>query len=144
MKKILLIVVFLAASFYGLINEGLLNPGEKKYEENSSTVLERVIAEKKGNVQVHGNGTVTRILSDDTRGSKHQRFIVTIPSGQTLLISHNIDIAPRINSLKTGDPVEFSGEFEWNPQGGVIHWTHHDPAGRHAPGWIIHNGKRYD
>jgi len=144
MKKILLIAVFLAASFYGLINEGLLNPGEKKYEENSSAVLEGVIAEKKGNVQVQGRGTVTRILSDDTRDSKHQRFIVAIPSGRTLLISHNIDIAPRINSLKTGDPVEFSGEFEWNPQGGVIHWTHHDPAGRHVPGWIIHNGKRYD
>jgi len=144
MKKILLIGVLLVASLYGIINERQLIPTEKKYEENSSAALERVIAEKKGNVQVQGHGTVTRILPDDTRGSKHQRFIVNIPSGQTLLISHNIDLAPGIHSLRTGDSVEFSGEFEWNPQGGVIHWTHHDPAGRHVPGWIIHNGKRYD
>jgi hypothetical protein len=32
---------------------------------------------------------------------------------------------------------------KWNPQGGVIHWTHHDPAGRHLSGWVKHNGRTY-
>ena len=75
--------------------------------------------------------------------SRHQRFIVQLPSGQTLLIAHNTDIAQRINALRVGDTVAFSGEYEANAQGGVVHWTHHDPGGRHAPGWLQHNGQTY-
>ena len=63
--------------------------------------------------------------------------------GQTLLIAHNIDIAPRINSLQKGDLILFYGEYEWNPQGGVIHWTHQDPNGNHVGGWIEHEKTRY-
>jgi hypothetical protein len=93
---------------------------------------------------VQGSGTVTRILSDDTDGSRHQRFILRIASGRTLLIAHNIDLAPRIGSLRTGDTVAFYGEYEWNDKGGVIHWTHHDPQGHHVGGWLEHNGRRYE
>ena len=76
-------------------------------------------------------------------GSQHQRFIVELSSGQTLLVAHNIDIAPRINSLQISDSIAFYGEYEWNSQGGIIHWTHHDPDGSHVGGWIKHNGKTY-
>ena len=96
------------------------------------------------NAQVKGQGTVIKILADDLDGSRHQRFIIKLSSGQTLLVAHNIDLAPRINSLQKGDLVIFNGEYEWNAQGGVIHWTHHDPAGNHPGGWIEHNGKRYE
>jgi len=93
--------------------------------------------------QVRGTGTVSRILSDDSDGSRHQRFILQLSSGKTLLIAHNIDLAPRIASLREGDTVSFYGEYESNEQGGVIHWTHHDPQGRHAAGWLEHEGQRY-
>lgn len=95
------------------------------------------------NVQVQGSGTVRTLLKDDTKGSRHQRFIVELAGGQTILISHNIDLAPRIANLNRGDKVDFSGEYEWNNKGGVVHWTHHDPAQKHQDGWIKHNGRVY-
>jgi len=104
-------------------------------------LLARAFEEQAHNLLVEGQGTVSRLLTDDTRGDKHQRFIVTLASGQTLLVTHNIDIAPRVNSLEVGDTVAFKGEYEWNDEGGVIHWTHHDPDGTHEAGWIQHNGE---
>jgi hypothetical protein len=95
------------------------------------------------NLQVAGEGIVIKILSDDNDGSRHQRFILRLSSGQTLLVAHNIDVAPRIPSLREGESVAFNGVYEWNPKGGVIHWTHHDPEGRHTPGWLKYNGKTY-
>jgi len=92
---------------------------------------------------VSGHGTVVRLLPDDNAGSRHQKFILQLSSGKTLLIAHNIDIAPRIASLKMGDSVVYCGEYEPNSKGGLIHWTHRDPQGRHAAGWLKHNGQTY-
>ena len=47
---------------------------------------------------------------------------------------HNIEVAPRVASLELGDTVEFKGEYIWNEEGGLIHWTHRDPGGGHEPG----------
>jgi hypothetical protein len=96
-----------------------------------------------GPAQVQGSGVVVRILPDDDEGSRHQRFILRLPSGQTVLVAHNIDLAPRIDDLKKGDVVEYSGEYVWNPKGGVLHWTHRDPSGRHVAGWLRHDGRTY-
>jgi hypothetical protein len=93
--------------------------------------------------QARGSGTVIRILSDDSDGSRHQRFIVRLPGGRTLLIAHNIDLAPRIEGIREGDTVEFYGEYAANSRGGVIHWTHHDPQGRRPGGWLRHQGRTY-
>ena len=88
-------------------------------------------------------GTVERMLSDDLEGSRHQRFIIRVASGQTVLVVHNIDLAPRIDGLRVGDRVSVKGEYEWNDRGGLIHWTHHDPRNVHEGGWIDHNNLRY-
>ena len=63
--------------------------------------------------EVEGRGTVVRILPDDDEGSRHQRFIVRLASGQTLLVAHNIDVAPRVEDLHEGDAVAFRGVYEW-------------------------------
>ncbi|HKR15126.1 MAG TPA: DUF3465 domain-containing protein [Pyrinomonadaceae bacterium] len=107
------------------------------------SVIGRAFATGTSDIQVEGEGTVIRILPDDQKGSRHQRFIVQLASEQTLLISHNIDIAPRIEGLEVGHTVRFYGEYVWNDKGGVIHWTHRDPRARHVAGWIKHNGKTF-
>lgn len=109
----------------------------------SDEQLAVAFANQQRNLQIQGEGLVSAMLPDDTTGSQHQRFILRLTSGQSLLIAHNIDLAPRIADLNIGDRVEFYGEYEWNPEGGVVHWTHHDPDGRHAAGWLRHNGKLY-
>ncbi len=95
-------------------------------------------------VQVKGVGIVKRVLPDDNEGSRHQKFILSVSNTQTVLVAHNIDLAPRIPGLRAGDRVEFYGEYEWSKQGGVIHWTHHDPNRRHVGGWLKHAGKTYE
>jgi len=103
----------------------------------------RAFKNRTSNVQVEGKGEVTRLLADDLAGSRHQRFIVRLASGQTVLIAHNIDIAPRVDGLQEGDSVRFYGEYVWNEKGGVVHWTHVDPEGKHVAGWLKHNGRTY-
>ena len=98
---------------------------------------------KISDAQVQDSGKVVKILADDNRGSRHQKFLVRIASGQTLLFAHNIDLAPRIADIQVGDFVRFRGEYVYNPKGGVVHWTHLDPQGRHFGGWIKHNGNTY-
>lgn len=110
----------------------------------ANPIIDKAYHEKRSDVQVQGSGKVIKILSDDNKGSRHQRFILKLPSNLSILVAHNIDLAPRINDLKTGDIVEFYGEYEWNNKGGVIHWTHHDPRKKHKDGWLKHKGKIYE
>ncbi len=98
---------------------------------------------RQSNIQVSGQGVVSRVLPDDRQGIRHQKFILLLPSGQSLLVAHNIDLAPRIPHLKKGDQISFTGEYEWNPKGGVLHWTHKDPHGRHAAGLLRRGNQLY-
>ncbi len=122
----------------------------KQRTKSSLTCVNSVILEafeqQRNSVQVKGCGQVTAVLADDNEGSRHQRFIVQlagIEPEHTVLIAHNIDLAPRVDALQKGDEVVFYGQYEYNPQGGVVHWTHHDPAARHQHGWIEHKGQRF-
>lgn len=143
MKKrlILIIVVLLVYGFYS--EQDLPIPSFSQPTQDSDNTLQTAFNNRQSGVQVQAKGVVTRILADDNQGARHQRILVRLNSGQTLLIAHNIDLAPRINQLVEGDEVAFFGEYEWNSKGGVIHWTHHDPANRHVGGWLKHRGKTY-
>ncbi|MFA6957776.1 MAG: DUF3465 domain-containing protein [Thermoanaerobaculia bacterium] len=89
---------------------------------------------RRSNTWVEGSGNVEALLPDDREGSRHQKFIVRIDRELTVLVSHNIDLAPRV-PLDKGDAVSFRGEYVWNAKGGLVHWTHHDPQGKNG-GWI--------
>jgi hypothetical protein len=104
--------------------------------------IARAFLTQRSGVQVASEGVVERVLSDDNAGSRHQRFILRLDSGHNVLVAHNIDRAPRLRALQPGDRVAFFGEYAWNAKGGVIHWTHHDPKGRHIAGWLSHNDQR--
>ena len=88
-------------------------------------------------------GKIVRLLSDDEKGDRHQRFIIEEDSGRSLLVAHNIDLAPRVDRLFVGGRIKVFGEFEWNDLGGLVHWTHGDPEDRIEGGWIEFRGKRY-
>lgn len=110
---------------------------------SSDSALAQAYQNHSRGVEVEAEGTVLRVLADDNEGSRHQRFLVRLSSGQTILIAHNIDLAPRVDGLESGAAIAFRGEYEWNERGGVVHWTHRDPAGRHEAGWIRYAGRVY-
>ena len=143
MKKVLFLIVVVVLVFGYIQQQGGSLPGLPVSSPGAGDALQNAYTHRQSDVQVQGKGVVSRILGDDLDGSRHQRFILRLASGQTLMVAHNIDLAPRIERLKTGDTVEFYGEYEWNDKGGVIHWTHHDPAGRHTGGWLKHGGRTY-
>ena len=144
-KNKLVIGVLLAATAYWLVDQYQPHSLADKQSqlEIADDAVDRAFENRQSNVQVSGRGEVIKLLSDDTKGSRHQRFILRLASGRTLLISHNIDLAPRIETLKIGADVEFFGEYEWNDKGGLVHWTHDDPQGRHVDGWVKHEGRVY-
>jgi hypothetical protein len=147
MKKLLILVVALAA--VGLYQAFSDKGGSFDSSSSSSSSLDshdysaisRAFEEHGDGVPGEGQGVVLKLLPDDNQGSRHQRVIVQLDSGQTILLAHNIDLAPRVSPLSEGALVSFSGEYAWNPKGGVVHWTHRDPDGSHTDGWIRSNAK---
>lgn len=135
-------IVFLAKQFMPVqpAEGAAASGGESALRSNPVAELFR---EQRSEEMVTFAGRVERSLSDDLDGSRHQRFIVRLADDLTVLVAHNIDLAPRV-PLDEGDAVEVRGQYEYNDKGGVVHWTHHDPQKRHAEGWIRHAGQLYE
>jgi hypothetical protein len=112
-----------------------LRAGSRASAEDDGS-LQRAIAARADGVPVTGRGVVERLLSDDRDGSPHQRIIVRVAGGNSVLIAHNLELGARIAPLAEGDILEFAGDYAWNPKGGVVHWTHADPRGGHRAGWL--------
>jgi hypothetical protein len=58
-------------------------------------------------------------------------------------VESNLDIIGRL-PVRDGEPAIVRGEYEYDRRGGVIHWTHHDPRGRHPDGFVEIDGRRYE
>lgn len=141
-------IILLASLFITCVSAATyaynLSPQESaSLVKSSDWIIKQAFLNKKSGLQVQGQGVVTRLLTDDLSGDRHQRFILRLSSGQTLLMAHNIDIAPRLADLKIGSLIMFYGQYEWNSQGGLVHWTHHDPDSKHIHGWLKHKNKTY-
>jgi len=153
MKKYLFLFILLSALVACKQNTSSLSAGntvqavqsEDKglaVSPNENASLIEAFQHKKSNLFVEGRGVIKKLLPDDNKGSRHQKFLVTISDAQTLLFAHNIDLAKAV-PIAVGDTVQFRGEYVYNPKGGVVHWTHHDPKAKIEGGWIKHNGQIY-
>lgn len=83
-----------------------------------------------------------RLLHDDNDEGRHQRVILRMPDGQTVLLAHNLDIAERV-PLGIGDRIGFRGIYEWNELGGMVHWTHRDPHRKEKGGYVRFRRRDY-
>ena len=108
--------------------------------------LAALAAAHRSGEEVEVTGRVVKLLSDDTEGDRHQRFLLQVgQSALVVLVAHNIDVGARVPAA-AGDELRVHGEYEWNDKGGVLHWTHRNPARdpRHESGWIERAGRRYE
>lgn len=140
-KQILLILALVISAFFA--KDYSLNEGKDKSYSHiplDKTDLQQVISERLSGEIVLVDAKVIKLLSDDLEGSKHQKMIIKVGTN-TLLVAHNIDIAPRV-PVKKGEQLLIKGEYEWNDKGGLIHWTHRS-NNSHPAGWIKYNNKKY-
>lgn len=112
-------------------------------QQDASSAIYSAYLHHENKIQVQGVGRVKAILKDDREGTRHQKFILDVGNGLTVLVAHNIDLARRLDGLQKGDTVEFYGEYKYNPKGGILHWTHHDPSNQHESGWLKWDGQVY-
>ena len=96
-------------------------------------------------VEVTADGTVVTVLPDRSGSSgTHEQFIIRLSSGDiTVEVEHNISVGRRV-PVREGDHVLVHGEYIWNAEGGLIHFTHHDPQATHEGGYIEDNGVTYN
>jgi Protein of unknown function (DUF3465) len=99
----------------------------------------------RSHVEVVADGTVTRLFGvQPGRISPHEGFLLRLGSACSLVVrvEANTDFTGPI-PLARGQRVLVKGEYEYYPLGGVIHWTHRDPRGRHEGGYIEAAGHTY-
>jgi hypothetical protein len=105
------------------------------------------IARGQSGAEVTVEGAVVRVLATHSGAQGvHEQFIVAVRANnaeQDVLVADNISIG-RAAPVHTGDDVTVRGELAIDPSGPVIHWTHHDPRGRHQSGFVRLGGVLYD
>jgi len=148
MRTLLVIVIALGYTGYHYWGSGFAvnaasESAQKIIANGGDQLIRQAFENQARHLQVEASGTVVKVLEDDNNPPRHQRFVLKLDNGITLLVAHNIELAERVADLKAGDTLSLNGEYEWNKKGGVVHWTHHDPQGRHVAGWLRHNGKTY-
>ncbi|CAN5707813.1 hypothetical protein BH10CYA1_BH10CYA1_06070 [soil metagenome] len=117
---------------------GVADPGES---DGGDAIVIRAQKKHRKKVEVTLTARVKELLPPDTDGSPHQRFLLELSNGTTVLVAHNTDLAPEV-PIHAGDLVTLHGEYIWNKLGGVLHYTHHSTT-RHESGWIQLNGQTY-
>jgi hypothetical protein len=116
--------------------------GNSGYSSAEDAQIVNAQAERARATRVTITARVKKLLPDDRKGNPHQRFLLGLSNGTTVLVAHNIDLAPYV-PLQEGSTVTICGEYIWNEKGGVLHYTHHTTNSRHQGGYIQYNGQTY-
>jgi hypothetical protein len=118
-------------------------PGLPAETARTDEEIAAVFVQQRSDLMVEFNARVLRLLAKDEDGVPHQRFIVELDNGHTMLVAHNLDLAGEA-PLEQWDAVKIRGEYTWGEQGGTVRWTHRDPGAGIKHGWIEHRGNRYE
>jgi hypothetical protein len=103
--------------------------------------------QQRSRLEVTASGSVARVLGV-SRGPSgdHEGFLLHLRGagghGLTVRVEDNVDITGPI-PLAPGDDVEVRGEYIYDALGGLIHYTHNDPRGRHPGGYVRAEGRTY-
>lgn len=118
--------------------------GNSKQAPDNGRVCQ-VYSGQQSHAEVVASGTVVDVLGL-RRGPSgtHEGFLLRLSGACDLLVKveTNTDLTGPV-PLQPGENVQVKGEYEYNAMGGVIHWTHHDPRGRHDGGYVIAGSRTY-
>jgi hypothetical protein len=114
-------------------------------EQPDNSLVCQTYAGQGSNQEVITQGTVVNVLGE--RGGpygEHEGFLLKLDGDCDLMlrVETNVSITGFV-PIRRGEKVIVKGEYEYDPMGGVLHWTHHDPAGRHVAGYVVSAGKTY-
>jgi hypothetical protein len=81
------------------------------------------------------SGVIQERLGDTYGRFQHQRFILGCANGTHILVVNDVSIGQRVPLVLHGR-VTVRGQYVWDSQGGVVHFTHHADDGGKS-GWIL-------
>ena len=101
----------------------------------------------RSHIEVVANGSVARMLGTRRgRSGNHEGFLLHLSGsagrGLTVRVEDNVDLTGPI-PLSEGQDVVVRGEYIFDQRGGIVHYTHRDPRGRHISGYVLVDGKFY-
>lgn len=109
---------------------------------NDASLIQRAYTDRVSNIWVETDATVKALRQNIEDIERHQNFVIELENGHRLEVLHNLDMAAGV-PVRPGTLIRLRGEYDWTPQGGVIHWTHSDPTGQREGGWIEYQGRKY-
>ncbi|MHC5012257.1 MAG: DUF3465 domain-containing protein, partial [Planctomycetota bacterium] len=68
----------------------------KETERRAEGEVADLFRAQRSGVMVELEAEVVKVLGDDREGARHQRFLLAVGSDLTVLVAHNIDLAPRV------------------------------------------------
>jgi hypothetical protein len=90
------------------------------------------------------NAKVVKLLRNDNKGAKHQRWQIMINKEIILTVIYNLDLAEKV-PLSVGDEIDLAGEliFGSKKHDPILHWTHADPQRKRMDGYVLLRDKKY-